>query len=180
MCWFLPGLVRCFRRDALLQGYQKRLLHTRAGHSATVWTRYAVLLSETDDDGGDGGGDDDDNEYTNLCLSSLLPALSIHVFLTFHLLLLPSLSHYSLFIITGIDEPGTGAEQLADIILGRKEHTWTLPLPLLNANKDLEPIKGASFCFNYSSPSHSHKNDNNDDDDNANTSSGSLCFRYPN
>ena len=140
MCWFLPGLVRCFRRDALVQSYQKRLLHARARHSATVWTRYAVLLSETDDDG-DGGGDDGDgdDEYANLCLSfySCIP--------NFHLLLLPSLSHYTLVIITGIDEPGTGAEQLADIILGRKEHTWTLPLPLLNANKDLEPIKGASL-----------------------------------
>ena len=41
---------------------------------------------DDDDDDGDGGGDDDDDdEYTNLCLSSLLPALSIHILLTFHL-----------------------------------------------------------------------------------------------
>ena len=39
------------------------------------------------------------DEYTNLFnLSSLLPALSIHIFLIFHLLLLPSLSHYTLII----------------------------------------------------------------------------------
>ena len=36
-----------------------------------------------DDDNDDGDGDGD--EYTNLCLSSLLPALSIHILLTFHL-----------------------------------------------------------------------------------------------
>ncbi len=42
----------------------------------------------------DGDDGDNDDEYTNLCLSSLLPALSIHILLTFHLhlllLLLPS------------------------------------------------------------------------------------------
>ena len=48
-----------------------------------------------DDDCHDGDGDVDD-EYTNLCLVSLLSALSIHILLTFHLLLLLSLSHYSL------------------------------------------------------------------------------------
>ena len=36
---------------------------------------------------GDGGGATADDEYTNL-LQSLLPALSIHIFLAFHLLLL--------------------------------------------------------------------------------------------
>ena len=45
--------------------------------------------------------DDDNDEYTNLCLFSLLPVLSIHIPLTFHLLLLPSLSHYTL-IVTGL------------------------------------------------------------------------------
>ena len=45
---------------------------------------------------------DDDDEYANLCLSSLLPALSIHILLTFHLLLLllPTLSHYTLITTT--------------------------------------------------------------------------------
>jgi hypothetical protein len=33
------------------------------------------------------GDNNNDDEYTNLCLSSLLPALSIHILLTFHLLL---------------------------------------------------------------------------------------------
>ena len=37
---------------------------------------------------------DDDNEYTNLSFTSLLPALSIHILLTFPLLLLPSLYPY--------------------------------------------------------------------------------------
>ena len=44
----------------------------------------------------DGDGDDND-EYTNLCLSSLLPALSIHILLTFHL---PSPSCH---VVAGMD-----------------------------------------------------------------------------
>ncbi len=41
-------------------------------------------------------GDDNDDEYTNTSPSSLLHAVSIHIFLTFHLLLLPSLYPYHL------------------------------------------------------------------------------------
>ena len=44
-----------------------------------------------DDDDDDDHGNDDD-EYTNLCLSSLLLALSIHIFLTFSFHL-PASSH---------------------------------------------------------------------------------------
>ena len=58
---------------------------------------YTALLSDNNNNNNEEEEeDDDDDEYTNL--SSLLPALSIHILLTFHLLLLPSLSHYTLII----------------------------------------------------------------------------------
>ena len=40
----------------------------------------------------------DDDDYTNHILYPLLPALSIHILLTFPFLLLPSLSRYTLII----------------------------------------------------------------------------------
>jgi hypothetical protein len=51
-----------------------------------------LLLSYYDYDGAD--------EYTNLCLSSLLPALSIHIFLTFPSPI--SFLHYTLIVIISL------------------------------------------------------------------------------
>ena len=52
--------------------------------------------NDNDNDGGGSGGSDSDDEYTNL--SSLNHAFSIHILLTFHLLLLlslyPSCNHH--------------------------------------------------------------------------------------
>ena len=61
--------------------------------------------------------DSDDDEYTNLCLSA--PALSTHILLTFHLLLLPSLSHYTLSTLIRYSENDSVNAAIADVIASR-------------------------------------------------------------
>ena len=56
---------------------------------------------------------DDEEEYTNLSFFSVVPALAIHILLTFHLPSpCPSLSHYTLIILIS----GMPTQSEADII----------------------------------------------------------------